>query len=115
MLDLNKYGAIHPMTFELANYTENGNLYVGLLTHEEGYPAPWQNLTVNLSFKCAPNRAYIDTNNNGNEIIAWLEKNKLGHCTGNLMPSGYCVYPEFEFNMDALMEHVTEDYRVKET
>jgi hypothetical protein len=115
MLNLTKYGTTHPMSFELANYTENGNLYVGLLTHEEGYPAPWQNLTVNLSVKCAENRAYIDTNNNGDEIIEWLEENKLGHFTGNLMPSGFCIYPEFEFDMDELMKHVTEDCRVKET
>ena len=111
MLTLNKYGKDRPMSFELASYAENGNLYVGLLTNEGGYPEPWQNLTVNLSVKCAPNCAYIDTNNNGNEIVDWLTKNKLGHMTGNLMPSGFCFYPEFEFDMDALTQHVTEDHR----
>lgn len=112
MLTLTKYGSNHSMTFELANYIENENLYVGLLSHDEGWPEPWQNLTVNLSVKCKPNRAFIDTNNNGNEIIAWLESNGLGKATGNLMPSGWCVYPEFEFDMDALMQHVTTDSRV---
>ena len=113
MLIMHKYDEDYQMYFELANYTENGNLYVGLIVYdeEEKYYAPWQNLTVNLSVKCKPNCAYIDTNNNGYEIIDWLEQNKLGHCTGNLMPSGWCVYPEFEFDMEALMEHVTEDYR----
>ena len=111
MLTLNKYGTAHPMTFELATYVENGNLYVGLLCHDDGYPMPWQNLTVNLSVPCKPNRAFIDTNNNGNEIIDWLEQNGLGYYTGNLMPSGWCVYPEFEFNMEKLMEHVTRDMR----
>lgn len=111
MLTLNKYGTAHPITFKLATYVENGNLYVGLLCHDDGYPMPWQNLTVNLSVPCKPNRAFIDTNNNGNEIIDWLEQNGLGFCTGNLMPSGWCVYPEFEFNMEKLMEHVTEDIR----
>lgn len=113
MLNLIKYGQVYSMAFELANYTENGNLYVGLLTYEEGYPQPWQNLTVNLSVKCAPNCAYIDTNNNGNEIIEWLEQNGLGKSTGNLMPSGWCVYPEFEFDMDELMGHVMEDMRME--
>lgn len=111
MLILNRWGKSHPITFELANYVENGNLYVGMITNYEGYPEPYSSLTVNLSVKCKPNRAFIDTNNNGNEIISWLEQNGLGHCTGNLMPSGWCVYPEFEFNMDALMEHVTQDCR----
>lgn len=111
MLNLIKYGQVHSMAFELANYAENGNLYVGLLTYEKGYPQPWQNLTVNLSVRCAPNCAYIDTNNNGNEIIEWLEQNGLGKPTGNLMPSGWCIYPEFEFDMETLMGHVTEDYR----
>jgi hypothetical protein len=112
MLTLNKYGSDHSMTFELGNYTENGNLYVGIISHDEGYPVPWQNLTVNLSVECAPNRAYIDTNNNGNEIIFWLVENGLGDTTGNMLRSGWCMYPEFEFNMDELMKHVTEDYRI---
>ena len=111
MLTLNKWGKSHPITFELGNYVENGNLYVGMITNYEGYPEPYSSLTVNLSVKCKPNRAFINTNNNGNEIMAWLEQNGLGHYTGNLMPSGWCVYPEFEFNMDALMEHVTNDIR----
>lgn len=111
MINLLKYGKVHPMTFKIANYAENGNLYVGLITHEDGYPAPWSDLTVNLSVKCKDNCAFLDTNHNGNEIIMWLEERGFGHCTGNLMPSGWCVYPEFEFNMEKLMEHVTEDYR----
>lgn len=111
MLTLNRYERTHPMTFKLANYVENGNLYVGLLTNIDGYEEPWSDLTVNLSVPCKPNRAFIDANNNGNEIIAWLVNNGLGHTTGLMMPSGWCVYPEFEFNMEALMEHVTKDYR----
>ena len=111
MLILNKYGTENPMSFELATYAENGNLFVGLITHEAGYPEPWSDLTVNLSIKCKPNCAYIDTNNNGNDIVDWLERNKLGKATDNLMASGWCLYPEFEFDMDELMKHVTEDNR----
>ena len=111
MLILNKWGSDHPITFELASYSENGNLYVGMFTEDEGYTVPWSGLTVNLSVKCAPNRAFIDVNNNGSNIINWLERNNLGRATGASMPSGWCIYPEFEFNMDELMKHVTEDYR----
>lgn len=113
MLNLHKYGNDHPMSFELASYCENDNLYVGLLTTEYGYPEPWQNLTVNLSVKCANNCAYIDTNNNGTEIIDWLVNNNLGRLTGKTRASGWCFYPEFEFNMDELMKHVVSDHRIK--
>ena len=112
MLILNEWETDYPMSFELATYAENGNLFVGLISHKEGYPEPWGDLTVNLSVKCAPNRAYIDTNNNGSEIINWLVQNNLGYATGRLMNSGWCTYTEFEFNMDELMKHVTEDNRM---
>lgn len=114
MINYKKYGKNHPMTFQLANYADNGSLYVGLITHEEGYPEPWSNLTVNLneSVRCKPNCAYIDTNNNGDMILDWLETNGLGKQTGRIAVSGWCVYPEFEFNMEELMKHVTNDSRI---
>lgn len=105
-LNLIKYDAVHPMTFELNRYMDNGNLYVGLITHEDGYPAPWQNLTVNLGVKCEENCAFIDVNNNGNEIVAWLISHKLGKITGKVRSSGFCVYPEFEFNMKELRKYI---------
>lgn len=111
MLTLNAYEKEHKISFELATYAENGNLFVGLITHDEGYPEPWGDLTVNLSVECKANRAFIDTNNNGNEIINWLTTNNLGKLTGRMEMSGWCLYPEFEFDMNELMKHVTEDYR----
>lgn len=114
MINLRKYGSDHHMTFHLANYADNGTLYVGLLTSEEGYEEPWQNLTVNLneSCLCDENYAYIDINNNGSEIISWLEQNNLGEVTEIWAASGFCMYPKFRFNMDELMKHVTRDERL---
>lgn len=106
MLNLYKYGSNHPITFKLSQYAENGNLYVGLITTEEGYAEPWSGLTVNLSTPCKKNCAFIDTNNNGNEIIDWLISNNLGKLTGRTQLSGWCIYPEFEFNMEELEKHV---------
>jgi hypothetical protein len=111
MLILNAWGKDHKISVELASYAENGNLYVGLVSYDEGCPIPWSDLTVNLSIECKPNCAFIDTNNNGNEILGWLIENNLGKPTGRMKTSGWCLYPEFEFNMDELMKHVTEDYR----
>ena len=101
-----KYGKSHPMTFRTSAYAENGNLYVGLLTHEEGYPEPWSDLTVNLSVKCGAGCAFIDTNNNGNEIIDWLINHGLGYLTGRTRVSGFCLYPEFKFNMSTLARYI---------
>jgi len=112
MINLRKYGSNHPMTFQLANYAENGNLYVGLFTNEDGYAEPWQNLTVNLSVKCADDCAFIDTNNNGDEIITWLVSNNLGKPTGKNRASGWCVYPEFKFNMEEIVKHLYSDDRI---
>lgn len=106
MLTLNRWGKDHQMTFDLDNYLRNGNLYVGLISHDEGYPEPWSDLTVNLGTKCEANRAFIDVNNNGMDIMNWLVDNKLGRITAREKVSGFCVYPEFEFDMDVLMQYV---------
>ena len=105
-LTLKKYGNEYPMTFQTNHYCENGNLYVGLISHAEGFPEPWSNLTVNLSKKCKENCAFIDVNNNGTEIIPWLIENGLGNLTHRVECSGFAIYPEFEFNMERLMEFV---------
>ena len=105
-LILKKYGNKHPITFEMGEYAINGNLYVGMITHAEGFPEPWSSLTVNLGVECRGNCAYIDTNNNGSEIIHWLLHHKLGNLTGNTRRSGFCVYPEFEFDMEKITKYV---------
>lgn len=110
-LTLNAWGADHPITFHLANYAENNNLYVGMITHYEGYPEPYDDLTVNLSVKCAEDCAFIDTNNCGEKILLWLIENKLGNLTGRMQSSGFCLFPEFKFDMNELMKYVTLDER----
>lgn len=104
-LPLNKYGNNHPISFSLDTYSNNGNLYVGLVTHEEGYPERWSDLTVNLNVKCQKNCAFIDVNNNGMEIIPWLEANGIGKLKHRVEFSGYCMYPEFEFDMKKLAQY----------
>lgn len=104
-LILHKYNRDYPMTFNLGNYMANDNLYVELITGIDGYYEPWSDLTVNLDTKCAENCAFIDTNNNGDEIIDWLEAHGLGTTTGRYKASGFCVYPEFEFNMEELLKY----------
>lgn len=104
-LTLNKYGKEHPVTFTTDCYLQNGNLYVGLVTHENGYPEPWSNLTANIGVKCKANCSFIDTNNNGDEIIPWLVEHDLCQLTGRIRSSGFCIYLEVEFNMEKLAEY----------
>lgn len=104
-LTLNAWGTDHHISFELSKYLENNNLYVGMICHDDGYPEPWSDLTVNLSVKCAENCAFIDTNNNGDRILEWLITNKLATLTGNIRASGWCVYPEVRFNMPELLKY----------
>ena len=107
-LNLNAWGGNHTITLTTNIYAENGNLYVGLICWDDGFREPWSDLTVNLGVKCKPNCAFIDINNNDNGIIAWLEANKLGKLTGRMEMSGYCIYPEFEFDVDEVNKYLEE-------
>lgn len=106
MLKLEAWGKEHQIALSVEHYAENGNLAIQMWSFDEGYPEPWSILTVNLSRKCKPNCAFIDTNNNGNEIIDWLEANHLGFDTGVIQISGYYAYSMFEFNMEEVEKHL---------
>lgn len=106
-LSLVTQGKALGMSFDINKY-HNGNLYVGLLSTFKGQPTPWQNLTVNLGVGCKENCAFIDTNNNGERIIKWLTDHNLGHVTGRKQSSGFWEYPEFEFDMETLLEYVPQ-------
>ena len=110
-LTLKAWGAERQISFHLANYSNNGNLYVGLIMHDEDGLEPWSDLTVNLDTKLPPDRAYVDLNNNGREILNWIIDNELGIPTFSTKISGFCEYPEFVFNMPELMKYVTLDER----
>ena len=105
-LAMRRHGKEYAITFEINHYLQNGNLYVGMLTREDNHPAMYGNLTVNLSVPCKANRAFIDVNNHGLGIIEWLLDNNLGHLTAREKVSGFCSYPEFEFDMDVLMQYI---------
>lgn len=102
------YTIDHTVSLVTDKYVENDNLYVGIISWDEGYPEPWGDLTVNLGYECSKNCAYIDTNNNGQQIVDWLIENKLGRLTGKVERSGFCVYPEFEFDMNEVNKYFEE-------
>lgn len=46
--------------------------------------------------------AFIDINNMSEDICEWLEENEFGKFTGNIGFSGFCTYPEFEFDKQVI-------------
>lgn len=107
-LKLNAWHSEHEITIDIDNYANNGNLYIGLVCWDEEFPEPWSDLTVNFDIKCEPNKAFVDTNNNGSDIERWIVMNKLGMPTGRVCTSGFCTYPEYEFNIDELKKYMEE-------
>lgn len=107
-LNLHAWGNDHEITFEVTTYAQNDNLAIQMLCWDDEWPEPWSILTVNLDKMCKPNCAFIDTNNNGDGIIDWLISNNLGKLTGRIGFSGFCMYQEFEFDMDEVRKYVEE-------
>ena len=94
------------VTIETANYANNGNLAIQLWC-EDG---PYATLTVNLNHKCKSNCAFVDTNN-----CPWAEefiyRYALGVPTGDMQASGWCIYPEYEFDLDAVNKYIKEELK----
>ena len=81
-----EFGLENPVAFMLYNLEEESSF--GCYTH----------VTVNLpDCKRGTGCQFIDTNNNGNNILDWLEENNFGKRTGRFGESGFCEYPEFDF------------------
>lgn len=105
-LKLNSWGTEYEITLRLNHYAQNNNLYIGLDCWEDSeYAGPYSDLTVNLGIRCKDTCAFVDTNNNPG-IERWLAENKLAKPTGRVAPSGFCVYPEYEFNMNEVQKYV---------
>ncbi len=94
------WGTTHELYVEAGRYVHGNGLFLQL--YEKGdYDGlePYANLTVNLmGYSCGKNCAYVDTNNFP-EAITLISEYKLGKRTGNIGVSGYCNYPEYEFDM----------------
>jgi len=87
------------VSIETSTYYCGDNLAISLIT-EDG--EPFAILSVNLPEWTLPkDKAFVDTNN-----CPWAEKfivdNKLGRPTGITGTSGYCVYPQYKFDVEKL-------------
>lgn len=98
-------------TFNIRFYGDNYKVYPYIGTYRNNRLAivlyetngeAFAHLTVNLvNEQCPADCAYLDTNNfpQGEEFV---KKNHLATFTGHYGHSGYCTYPLYRFDMDAL-------------
>lgn len=109
LFDYPQYGTIYKIKLTILTYMD-GNLAIKMdVKTEEGWE-PWGYLTVNLGLPMTENHAYIDTNGNGNDILAWIIRNGLAVPTGTVTRSGYCQYPEYRFRPEKLQEIDPDGY-----
>ena len=97
------YGDDYYLAPIINRYANNNSLAV-FLTGEDD--EPFCDLIVNLpgnqlSDSSKDNLAFVDTNNNP-WAPKFIEKHSLGRPTGHYGFSGYCVYPEYEFDLTKL-------------
>lgn len=104
LLKLSWHGEIIPLEVQVRSYYSGGNLAILLADWTSGEPQPWGDLTVNLGWTVSKDCAFIDVNNLGNDILPWMEKNKLGKPTGRFEQSGFVTYPEYRFDPNRLLE-----------
>ena len=84
-------------------YRSTNNLYIGLKAYDEDLEDIDHYCDVTVNITDLPYlQSTIDTNNNGDKMIKFLEENGFGHATGRMVPSGYCWFPVFEFDPEML-------------
>ena len=105
-----QWGCEYEVMFTLNNYLNNDNLYVGLMCFDTEFNAwvPYADITVNTDTVLNGNRAAVDTNNNGQEIVGWLLENGFATDDDFEMPvvSGFCVYPVLKFDLIKIKEYL---------
>lgn len=106
-----RWGNEYVLTFTKAKYYDNSNLAIIAYNQGDFGWEPYANITVNIDVLDNPYEAAIDTNNLGDDMLAWLEDNHLAAYTGRDLPSGFCVFPIVEFDhrwIDSLQDESAE-------
>lgn len=92
------------MEVQVRSYFNACKLALELVDWSSGEPESWGHLTVNLGIPMEKDCAFVDVNNFGTGILAWIEKNGLGKPTGRIHRSGFVEYPEYRFDAGRLKE-----------
>lgn len=102
------YGGRQEVALTISAYTQNDNIYVGLKAIEpDGATNYFADLTVNIP--SAPPlelfQAAIDIEHLGQlDAMNFLSESGLATHTGEHLPSGYMVFPVYEFSAEKLAE-----------
>lgn len=98
--DFNLFGTIYRVRPFREKYSNNKRLAVRLADVDDG--SPFAVITVNINYPLSDNSnpalAFVDTNNLP-MAADWLVSTGLAKPTGHIGYSGYCSYPEFEFDI----------------
>lgn len=99
------FGDVIEVFPELDVYRSTDNLYVRLKAYDEDLEDidHYCDVTVSI-FELPFLQSTIDTNNNGDKMVKFLEENGFGVATGTKLPSGRCWYPVFQFDPERLKE-----------
>lgn len=106
------WGGIYSITLAMNRYIENDNLYLAMGAFDEDLQGldHFADITVNVGALPYLQSA-IDTNNNGDKIMDFLQENGFGTPTGRTIRSGFCSFPVFKFNPDKLMEILPQQFK----
>ena len=106
------WGNIEKVAFVVDQYAMKKRLFVGMYCWDDVWKCwePYVDITVNLpdDFLISKTGAFIDTNNLSN-ICTFLIENGLAKPANNSAFSGFCCYPEYEFNMEKLNEYILKE------
>ena len=98
------WGETYELALEVSKYGNNGSLAIILndVKNKEEFGVLTINLPQSSVFAAfAPNTQFVDTNNLPN-IDEWLEENKIAKRGSVKGCSGFCTYPSFEFDLNAI-------------
>lgn len=103
-------GSIMQMELNLAYYVHNRTLAVAFYEQGHGRNEEYWMLTCCLDDAPGKNRAFLDVNNLGEQVVDDLEAAGFGTRTGRSAKSGYVTYPEFEFDAEVLKAYSNREY-----
>ncbi len=107
LLTLKTQFETYKVSLELDTYLDSKRIAILLIGWEKNESYPVATLTVNIPDEniSGINCNFVDDNNLP-FICSFIEKYKLGEPTHNLAFSGYCVYPEYKFNLDEIKKYI---------
>lgn len=107
LLTLTTPYATYKVSLDLDTYADNNRIAVLLTSWENNHAEPFAVITVNISDEqiSGANCNFVDTNNLP-YICKFIEENNLGMPTHNFGLSGYCAYPEYQFNLDEIKKYI---------